>query len=115
MSRFVALYRMPDDPGEFERQYRESHLPLLARTPGLATVEVSRVRRTVLGAPALYLMAVMDFPDDEALKAGMASPEWVESGRNLATIGGMELATMFILDDPETVQVAAVGSDRDES
>ena len=63
MSRFVALYRTPDDPVKFERQYRESHLPLLARTPGLAIVEVSRVRRMVVGEPALYLMAVMDFPD----------------------------------------------------
>jgi len=114
VTRFVAVYRTPDDPAGFERQYRQSHLPLLARTPGLAHVEISRVLRTVLGEPAVYLMAVMDFADPKALQAGMASPEWVASGRNLAQIGGLKLATMFILDDPETVPVMADGPAADE-
>lgn len=115
MSRFVALYRAPEDPVEFERQYREGHLPMLAHTPGLTHVEVSRVRRTVLGEPPVYLMAVMEFPDAETLRAGMASPEWAAAGRNLAQIGGLELATMFILDDPETVPVVAGGSAADQA
>lgn len=104
MTRFVALYRMPADVEGFDRDYRQTHVPLVARAPGLSRVEVSRVRRTVLGEPQLHLMAVMHFADAAAFKTAMASPEWAESGRNLAEIGGVELATMFVLDDPEVIE-----------
>lgn len=113
MSRFVALYRMPEDPADFERRYREGHLPLVARTPGLTRVEVSRVRRTLVGDPAVYLMAVMDFADADALAAGMASPEWAAAGRNLAKMGGLELATMFVLEKPESVPISTSASLRE--
>lgn len=104
MARFVALYRIPADAADaerFEAQYRESHLPLVAATPGLVDVELSRVGRTLTGPSPLLLMAVMTFRDKAAMSEGMRSPEWAESGRNLAEIGGLELATMFTLDDPE--------------
>ncbi len=108
MPRFVALYRTPDDTDDsarFEEAYRATHLPLVAATPGLVRVEVSRVRRTLVGQPAPMLMAVMDFVDSDALRAGMSSPQWAESGRNLASIGGLELATMFILEEAEVVDL----------
>ena len=35
MTRFVALYRMPADVEGFDRDYRHTHLPLVAATPGL--------------------------------------------------------------------------------
>ncbi len=103
MSRFVALYRMPADPDAFEAAYRSTHVPLVARTPGLIRVEISKVRRTVLGEP-LLLLATMHFTDPAAVKAAMASAEWAEAGRNLAEIGGIELATMVTLDDPEVIE-----------
>ncbi len=103
MSRFVALYRLPEDPAvleRFDRDYEATHLPLVRKTPGLVRIEASRVRRTVYGAPALHLLAVMTFADREAMTSGLASPEWAAAGRNLADIGGLDLATMAILDDP---------------
>lgn len=104
LSRFVALYRLPEDEAtleQFERDYQASHLPLVRKTPGLDRIEASKVRKTVFGKPALHLMAVMHFTDDAALKSGLASEEWAASGRNLAEIGGLDLVTMFILEDPE--------------
>jgi uncharacterized protein (TIGR02118 family) len=104
VSRFAALYRLPDDPAaleQFERGYASTHLPLVKKTPGLVRIEASRVRKTVFGKPALHLLAIMTFRDEEAMKSGLASEEWAASGRNLAEIGGLDLATMVILDDPE--------------
>lgn len=103
MARFVALYRVPDDgdPEAFLQAYRDSHVPLVAATPGLTHVEISRVRRTVAGPPQL-LMAVMHF-DDARFKEAMASPQWAAAGRNLADIGGLPLVTMFTLADPEVL------------
>ena len=105
MSRFVVLYRQPANPDEFEREYEQTHLPLVALTPGLTRIETSRVRRTVLGETPLFLMTVLYFPDDDTLKTALKSPEWEESGRNLASIGGIELATMFLLNDPNIVDI----------
>ena len=108
MTRFVVTYRMPDsadDAARFEADYRSTHLPLVARTPGLTRVEISRVTRTVAGSPAPMLVAVLTFADAAAMSAAMRSEQWAASGRNLADIGGLELATMFTLDEPEVVDL----------
>lgn len=108
MTRFVVTYRMPesaDAAARFEADYRSTHLPLVARTPGLAHLEVSRVARTLAGSPAPMLMAVLTFADSAAMNEGMRSEEWAASGRNLAEIGGLDLATMFTLDEPEVVDL----------
>lgn len=108
MSRFVALYRLPENEREaddFSRRYRSRHLPLVERTPGLRRVEVSQVTRNLFGDSSFMLMAVMTFADQDAMRAGMRSEEWALAGANLADLGGTELATMFTLDDPEIVEV----------
>ena len=110
MTRFVALYRLPDDASaaaKFESDYRSTHLPLVAATPGLTSVEVARVRETVVGSPKLLLRATMTFADDEAMNAAMSSPQWRASGRNLAEIGGLELATMFTLEHSDAIPLDA--------
>ncbi|MGO9781118.1 MAG: EthD family reductase [Streptosporangiaceae bacterium] len=34
-ARFLALYETPADPEAFDRHYREIHIPLECRLPGL--------------------------------------------------------------------------------
>lgn len=104
MTRFLAIYRLPEDAEDaarFESAYRSTHLPLVAATPGLTGVEVSKVTSTVVGSPGLLLLAVMTFADEQAMKDAFRTPQWRESGRNLAEIGGLELATMVTLGEPE--------------
>ena len=106
MTRFLAMYRLPDDAeaaATFEEAYRASHLPLVAQTPGLTGVEVSRVTATVAGSPAFMLIALMTFSDDQAMNDAFRTPQWRASGRNLAEIGGLELATMLTLGEPENI------------
>lgn len=108
LARFIAMYSRPvdDDAAEaFETAYRTTHLPLVGLTPGLKHVEVSRVLAQPVGPVAFFLMAEMVFVDADALRLAMASPEWARAGRNLAEIGGLDLATMLVLDDPEQVDV----------
>jgi uncharacterized protein (TIGR02118 family) len=105
VSRFVVIYRRPEDPEAFDSAYRETHLPLVAKTPGLTRIEASRVRKTVHGEPDMHLIAVMHFTDPEAMRVGLASAEWAAAGRNLAQIGGLDLATMMIVDDPVVEEI----------
>ena len=82
--RMIALYRTPPDPGAFDSAYFGTHLPLLAKVPGLEKTVVSRFTRTVMGE-GLYLMAEMYFSDLGTLKSALKSPEMGEAGKNLAT------------------------------
>ena len=104
MIKFVALYQVPDDSASFDEAYFSGHLPLIAKTPGLERTEVGRVVRMMSGEPSYYLMAEMYFADKDALRTALKSPEWAASGANLASFGGMELATMFTVElvDPAT-------------
>jgi uncharacterized protein (TIGR02118 family) len=99
MIKYVALYRTPDDPDEFERRYLGEHVPLADATPGLVRTEVARVSRVYvpgfLGDAQPYLMAELYFASEQAMKRAFASPEWKAAGANLAEIGGMELVCMF--------------------
>jgi uncharacterized protein (TIGR02118 family) len=102
MLKFVALYRSPADPAEFDRHYFGEHVPLVNQTPGLVRAEIAKVTRTMVGEPAYYLLAELYFDDVDAFKAGAKSEPWVASGKNLQEWGGMELVTMFtaeVVDD----------------
>lgn len=50
--RLIALYRQPADPQAFDPAYFETHLPLIAKVPGLQKTAVSRFTRTTMGMPS---------------------------------------------------------------
>ncbi|MEU5694838.1 EthD family reductase [Actinosynnema sp. NPDC020468] len=99
MIKYVALYRKPDDVEAFDTAYFESHLPIVAKTPGLIRAEVSRATDVFVpgffGEHEPHLVAEMYFADATAMKRAFASPEWQAAGVNLTEIGGMDLVAMF--------------------
>jgi uncharacterized protein (TIGR02118 family) len=92
---YFALYRVPDDPAEFERHYFGTHVPLVEKTPGLLENRVHRVTRQFVGAPAYHLLAELVFESAEAMKRAFGSEEWIASGKDLQSWGGTDLVTMF--------------------
>ncbi len=107
MTTLLALYRRPEGGdeayAEFERAYAETHLPLVAQTPGLRGLRLQRVRRGLSGPTDLALVAAMEFDDWESLKSGLGSDAMKAAGENLAQIApGM--STLIVLEDaPELV------------
>jgi len=73
-ARFLVLYETPADPGAFDRHYREIHIPLGRRLPGLRGYAVSRDVAAVRGAP-YYMVAELDWDTMDELHAAFASPE----------------------------------------
>src|SRR3954451_675590 len=92
---YFALYRTPEDPAAFEQHYFGSHVPLIEKTPGLLENRVHRVTRQFAGEPGYHLLAELVFESPEAMKEAFRSPEWAAAGKDLASWGGMGLATMF--------------------
>ncbi len=94
MSKLIALFKQPADPTAFDQAYFNTHLPLIAKVPGLNKTVITRFTRTLQGE-GFYLMAEMVFDDREALKTGMKSPEMAAAGANLNTFAAGLVTLMF--------------------
>ena len=87
MATLMALYKRPDGGDEalqtFWQRYRDEHMPLIDKVPGLRATKIWNVSRRYAGDD-LVAVCFMDFDDNEALKAGMKSEEMAAAGANLA-------------------------------
>ncbi|MFE2490509.1 EthD family reductase [Streptomyces mirabilis] len=80
-ARFIVLYETPADPAAFDHHYRDIHLPLARRLPGLRRYTIGRDMVTIRGGEPYYLVAELEWDTMEELRAAFASPE----GRATAT------------------------------
>jgi uncharacterized protein (TIGR02118 family) len=100
MIKIIALYRRPDDYDGFVRHYREVHLPLVRRIPGLIRLEVAEVKRTLISEFPYVIMTEMCYPDAATFKAAMKSPEQAAVAADLQE---------FAADLVTAIQVETVG------
>ena len=73
-ARFLALYDRPADREEFDRHYREIHIPLIGRLPALRRCSVGREVAALHGPPC-YLITELEWDTMDELRAAFASPE----------------------------------------
>jgi uncharacterized protein (TIGR02118 family) len=92
--KLIALYNHPEDPAAFDEAYFNSHMPLIAKVPGLVRTKITRFERSVMGGE-LYMMAEMEFESPEALKNGLRSEEMTRAGENLQTFAA-GLVTLLV-------------------
>ena len=95
MTKFIALFKRPENIEEFDKHYSEVHTPLIIKTPGMEKIIVTRISGSPMGESPYYLMAEMYFKDAAAFKAASASPEWRAAGKDLMSFAG-PLVTMMI-------------------
>lgn len=62
----------PHDEDEFNRHYRETHLPIVRRFPGVQSIEV--LRGTGSPDDVLYMLVILRWDSWEDLQAALASP-----------------------------------------
>ena len=102
MARLVVMYKTPQDASAFDRYYRETHIPVAKKIPGLRRYEISRgAVATPAGPSAYHLVAILHFDDLQAIQAAFASPEGLAAAKDVQTFatGGVEM----ILFDTEEV------------
>jgi len=76
MQRLTVLYGHPKDPAEFDRYYREVHIPIARKMPGLKGWTLGKCQAAAPGQPPPYYMIVGIYADTRAdLDAILASPE----------------------------------------
>ncbi|HZD38778.1 MAG TPA: EthD family reductase [Actinomycetes bacterium] len=97
MVKLVAMFSRPEDPAAFDHAYFDEHLPLNAKTPGLRRTEVTRVAGALRGESPWYIVTEMYYDDADAMRAGLASPEAAEAGKQLMTFA-KGLVTFYTAD-----------------
>jgi uncharacterized protein (TIGR02118 family) len=102
VTTLLVLYRRPDGGEEaqatFERRYREEHMPLVAKTPGLRRTRVFRVSEALGSETDLAVVTALDFDDRTALDEGLRSDPMRAAGRILREIAP-GLATFLVVED----------------
>jgi uncharacterized protein (TIGR02118 family) len=97
MAKFIALWGHPDDIPGFEKHYREVHIPLCHKWPG-----VESISGTATGDPAPYhLVFEATFESANALRDALKSPEMMAAGKDAVGIAKQYGArpTMLVGDD----------------
>lgn len=91
MIRLLVLYGHPADPAEFDRYYREQHIPIARRMKGLKKWTIGKVQDTPDGTPPPYYYVAdlyMDSREDfEQLLASIEGQAAVADVPNYATGG----------------------------
>ena len=88
MIRFIVLYDPPADPESFDRHYREVHIPLVRKLPGLVRYTISRGMTPVQGDRPTHLIAELDFPDMTAMQEAFRSPAGQAAAADVAEMAG---------------------------
>ncbi len=102
MHRLTVLYGHPEDPAQFDRYYREVHIPLAKKMQGLQGWTIGKCQAAESGEKPPYYMIVSLYADSApAMQAVLDSPEGqatVADVPNFATGGAT-----FLTDDPEVL------------
>jgi uncharacterized protein (TIGR02118 family) len=107
-ARFLVLWGTPEDPEKFDRHYREVHIPLVQKLPGLRRYTLSRNAVAVRGGDPYYRVAELDFDDVEALRAAFGSDPGRETAADVSALSAgapvhsmiYELEDVMVVGEP---------------
>jgi uncharacterized protein (TIGR02118 family) len=101
--RFIILWKnTPTDVEAFERHYREVHIPLAKRMPGLRRYTLSRNPSPVRGGEPHYRIAELDWDDLGSLQRAFESPAGRATSKdvaNLAELSADPQSEIYELED----------------
>ena len=83
MAQVIAIYNTPTDPAAFDLYYRETHIPIAKKLPGLRSYSMSKGPVMALAGSTPYLVAVLKFGSTADIQAALMSPEGQAAGADL--------------------------------
>jgi uncharacterized protein (TIGR02118 family) len=90
-AKLVLIYPRPQDEAEFERVYKDVHLPMVeAKLKGLNRFVATKIMGSPQGVARTYRMAEAHFSDMKTLQACMDSEgcrEFIEHAKSISTGG----------------------------
>jgi uncharacterized protein (TIGR02118 family) len=101
MARMTVVYRPPADPEAFERHYRDVHVPLAMKLPGLLSYDVSRGDVVSPTGDEVYLVGTLQFESMEAMQSAFATPEGRACAEDRRILAPDDGDAMILLYDTE--------------
>jgi len=99
-AHLLILYPHPKDATEFDRAYREEHLPLAGpKLTGALGVATQRVVGPAFAPPPYHLMSDVSFPTLDALRACAASTGGQEALAHAASISSGGAPMIMVVAD----------------
>jgi uncharacterized protein (TIGR02118 family) len=96
MYQVVTIYDHPEDVEEFDKYFYDVHLPLAEKMPGVLRKTICRPAGSLKGGPPpYYLVAVLEFADEEALQTALTSNEGILAAADLEHFAGAGRFVMF--------------------
>lgn len=108
MYRLTVLYGHPTDPVEFDRYYRDVHIPIASKMRGLTGWTIGKVTAGD-GSPGPYYMVASLYAESRAaMDAVLASPEGRAASEDVPRFatGG---ATYLANDEIEVIPILTPG------
>ena len=85
MAQLVVTYGKPADPAAFDAHYRDVHVPLAQKIPGLRRFELSDGPVSTPEGPSdVHSIAILTFDSLSDLQAALASPEGQAAAADVA-------------------------------
>jgi uncharacterized protein (TIGR02118 family) len=100
VSKLVVLYKKPADPAHFDKHFREVHVPLVQKMPGLRGFSFGPASTLDGGEGAFFWMFIGTFDSLAAIHAALASPEGQEVVADIPSYYS-ETPTILHLDSTE--------------
>jgi uncharacterized protein (TIGR02118 family) len=98
--QLLVIYPPPKDAAEFDRAYREEHLPYAGpRLVGATGVTTKRVLGAPGGKPFAHTISFVAFPSAEAAQACAQSKSGQEALKHAASISSGGPPQVLLIDD----------------
>ena len=98
--KLIVIYPRPKDVEEFEKVYREAHVPMAAeKLAGKTKIVASRVLGSPQGEPAIHRVVEVHFPSREALETCAASEGGKQTLGHAVTISSGGKPTFLIAEE----------------
>ena len=75
MARLVVMYPKPADPARFDRHFREKHMPLVEKMPGLRAYSYGPAKSLEGGDGVFFWVFNGTFDSHDAVGKALSSPE----------------------------------------
>ncbi len=98
MSKLIVMYQKPSDPGHFAAYFRETHMPLVQKMPGLRSSVYGPTSNLDGSDSALFWMFVGTFDSREAITQALGSPQGQATIADIPNYASIA-PTILYLDD----------------
>lgn len=75
VAKLIVLYSDIKDPEKFDEHYRNVHIPMARKIPGVRKIVVSKVKRVAVGKGNFYQVVEVYFENMESLVQAAESAE----------------------------------------